>query len=181
MWREKTAPASEPLSLEEAKLHLRVENDDDDTLIGLLITAAREAVEKFLGRMIPERRFEIVLDRYPEMPYRFPILPVKAVESVTCFLEDGTEARLADGTFRLSADGSLLVDSWPDGTPRNYDALTVTVTAGTDPVPAGWKQAMLLLIGHWYEHRESVNIGNITSVLPQGFEMLLWPDRVVPA
>jgi uncharacterized phiE125 gp8 family phage protein len=180
MWLEKTSPTTEPISLEEAKLHLRVENVEDDTLIALLISSAREAVEKFLGWKIPERQFEIVLDRYPEMPYRFPIRPVQSVESIVCFLADGTSVELADETFRLSADGSLLVDSWPDGTPRGYDALAITVTAGTDPVPASWKQAMLLLIGHWYEHRESVNIGSITSVLPQGYEMLLWPDRVVP-
>jgi len=181
MWRQKTSPTAEPLSLEEAKLHLRVENAEDDTLIGTLISAAREAAETFLGRMIPERQFEIVLDRYPETPYRLPLLPVKSVVSIVCVLEDGSEIPLGEGTFRIAAGDRLIVDDWPQGTPRTYDALTITVTAGTETVPARWKQAMLLVIGHWYEHRESVNVGNIVNELPQGFEMLLWPDRVVPA
>lgn len=181
MWRQKTPPTAEPLALEEAKLHLRVENAEDDALIGTLISAAREAAETFLGRVIPERQFEIILDRYPETLYRFPILPVQTVESIVCVLEDGTEVGLTGGTFRLAADDRLVVDAWPEGTPRTYDAVTITVTAGTETVPARWKQAMLLLIGHWYEHRESVNVGNIVNEVPQGFEMLLWPDRVVPA
>ena len=181
MWRQKTSPTAEPLALEEAKLHLRVESAEDDTLIGTLIAAAREAAETFLGRMIPERQFEILLDRYPETPYRFPLLPVKSVASIVCVLEDGSEVRLTEGTFRLAADDRLVVDAWPDGAARGYDAVTITITAGTETVPARWKQAMLLLIGHWYEHRESVNVGNIVNEVPQGFEMLLWPDRVVPA
>jgi uncharacterized phage protein (predicted DNA packaging) len=50
-----------------------------------------------------------------------------------------------------------------------------------DPaVPQKWKQAMLLLIGHWYQNRESVNIGNITFEVPMSTEMLLWQDRKVP-
>jgi uncharacterized phiE125 gp8 family phage protein len=181
MWREKTSATAEPLTLEEAKLHLRVENAEDDALIGTLISAAREAAETFLGRVIPERQFEIVLDGYPETPYRFPFLPVKAVVSIVCVLEDETEVGLTEGTFRLASGDRLVVDTWPEGTPRTYDAVTITVTAGTETVPARWKQAMLLVIGHWYEHRESVNVGNIVNELPQGFEMLLWPDRVVPA
>ena len=52
---------------------------------------------------------------------------------------------------------------------------------GDDPpaVKQTWKQAMLLIIGHWYEHRESVT-GSTTSVVPMGAEMLLWQDRNVP-
>ena len=108
------------------------------------------------GKGDPRAAVWIILDRYPETSYRFPILPVRTVESVVCVQEDGTEVGLTGGTFRPTADERLVVDAWPEGTPRTYDAVTITVTAGTEVVPARWKQAMLLLIGHWYEHRESV-------------------------
>lgn len=42
---------------------------------------------------------------------------------------------------------------------------------------ADLEQAALLLIGHWYAHRESVVIGTITANLPQGVESLLWLRR----
>lgn len=35
--------------------------------------------------------------------------------------------------------------------------------------------AMLQLIGHWYENREAINIGNITSEIPITTNMLLQP------
>ncbi|MTC72297.1 head-tail connector protein [Providencia sp. wls1914] len=40
------------------------------------------------------------------------------------------------------------------------------------------KNAMLLLIGQWYENREATNIGNITSALPFATEALLQPYRI---
>ena len=42
------------------------------------------------------------------------------------------------------------------------------------------KLALMLLVGHWYENREVVNIGNITTVLPFGFKALLEPYRFIP-
>ncbi len=41
------------------------------------------------------------------------------------------------------------------------------------------KLALMLLVGHWYENREPVNIGNIVSALPFGFESLLEPYRFI--
>jgi uncharacterized phage protein (predicted DNA packaging) len=99
----------EPISLAEAKKHLRVEFEDDDTLIQGLIVAAREYAEGFLNRV-------------------------------------------------LAADD------------EEEDPPVVKQT---------WKQAMLLLIGHWYEHRESVTAG-ASSVVPMGVDALLWTDRNVP-
>lgn len=37
--------------------------------------------------------------------------------------------------------------------------------------------AMLLLVGHWFANREAVNVGNITSQLPLGFDALVSPYR----
>lgn len=63
----KTAPAEEPVTLAEAKNHLRVDDGltADDSLIGVLITAARERVEALTNRAIIDTEFEYFLQEFP--------------------------------------------------------------------------------------------------------------------
>ena len=60
-----TPPAGEPISLAEAKLHLRVDFDDDDSLIQVLISAARQAAETLTNRQFVTARWRMVLDSFP--------------------------------------------------------------------------------------------------------------------
>ena len=60
-----TPPAGEPVSLAEAKLHLRVDFDDDDSLIQVLISAARQAAETLTNRQLVTARWRMVLDSFP--------------------------------------------------------------------------------------------------------------------
>ena len=53
------------MSLWEAKLHLRVDFDEDDMLIASLITAARQAAETLTGRQFTTARWKQVLDCFP--------------------------------------------------------------------------------------------------------------------
>ncbi len=62
MWKLKTAPAVEPISTSEAKLHLKLDSDTtDDTLIAALITAAREIIENMTGRALINQTWEMSL------------------------------------------------------------------------------------------------------------------------
>ena len=60
-----TPPAEEPVSLTEAKLHLRVDFAEDDALITALITAARQAAETITGRQLVTARWKMTLDSFP--------------------------------------------------------------------------------------------------------------------
>ena len=60
-------PAIEPLALADAKLHLKVDFTDDDTLISALITAAREYAETFTGKSFITRSYELYLDHFPSL------------------------------------------------------------------------------------------------------------------
>jgi len=55
----------------------------------------------------------------------------------------------------------------------------IGVDTTTAPVPAPVEQAMLLLIGHWFENREAVNVGNIITSFPLGVDRLVAPYREV--
>ena len=77
--------------------------------------------------------------------------------------------------------------SWPT-VRRVFDAIRVTFTAGyaatdadppsVDLVPSSLKTAMLMLISHWYEHRETVVIGQVQAEVEFGFNALVNRHRV---
>ncbi len=60
-----TAPIEEPVSLAEAKLHLRVDYSNDDLLIAALITAARQHAENDTRRALVTQTWRQVLDQFP--------------------------------------------------------------------------------------------------------------------
>lgn len=64
-YREMSQPVAEPVDLPTAKNHLRVEIDDDDTLIIGYIVAARQMVEKMTNRSIFNRKVRLTLDYFP--------------------------------------------------------------------------------------------------------------------
>lgn len=63
-----SAAASDPVSLAEAKLHLRVDTSEDDTLIEALISAAVDFATRFLGRALVDQTWDLYLDSFPHDP-----------------------------------------------------------------------------------------------------------------
>ncbi len=182
-----TPPASEPVSLSEAKGHVRVEITDDDAYIGDLLVAAREWGENYQGRSWISRTLALTLDEFPTPPFRLPMGPVQSVESVKYTGSDGVEATVDPALYYLDDAGRLCLAygaSWPSVTLRPYGGVAVTYVAGygadAESVPRRFKQAVLLLVGHWYEHREEVVTGTIVSRVPVAAVDLLSQDRVVP-
>jgi uncharacterized phiE125 gp8 family phage protein len=60
-----TAPALEPVTLAEIKEHARIDGSDEDAYLTLLITAARELVERWTGRCIITQTWKLTLDDWP--------------------------------------------------------------------------------------------------------------------
>lgn len=58
-------PAVEPLTLDEAKLHLRVDFADDDDLIASLIVAARRYLESASKQALISQQWRLMLDSFP--------------------------------------------------------------------------------------------------------------------
>jgi uncharacterized phiE125 gp8 family phage protein len=186
-----TPPVLEPISLQEAKEHCRIDLDDEDALIGSLIIAARQHVEDVTGRQLITATWALTLDGWPwfiDVP-KAPLLTTPAV-AITYLDTNGTTQTLATTQYRVEASTGPTAGRarimreyavvWP--TLRSVgNAVTITFTAGYgtsgDKVPMPIRQAMLLLIGHWYRNRESVNVGNIVSELPQAFDALIGPYR----
>jgi uncharacterized phiE125 gp8 family phage protein len=183
-----TPPAEEPISLAAAKDHLRVDHEADDGLIGALITAVRDFAEEFQNRTYVTQVLELSLDAWPDKPViQLPRAPLQDVVSVTYRDYTGAESEWARDNYQVdprSTPGRLALAygrSWPSVTLPRIAGITIRYTAGygaADQVPEKFKRAMLLIIGHLYEHREEVNIGNIVNLVPMAGQAMLWQDKV---
>lgn len=178
-------PAAEPITLEEAKSHLRVPtNDEDANISGVYIPAARRRIEAELGRALVSTTFEYSLDAFPRssLPINLPRNPVQSVTSIVYIATDGTETTMPADDYVLdswSEPGRIhpvYATTWPHVRRRtNGQTVKVTFVAGygSGGVPQGILEAMLLLIGHYYYHREAVTVGTINKELPRAVGDLL--------
>jgi len=186
----------EPITLEEARLHLRLDADGsppshpDDSLVTTLITVARQHAETYLGQAIAQKTFEVAIDELPDganQTISLEMWPVNAVTSITYIDSDGVQQPFTDYQLDTYAKPAAVYpdERWP-AVKRVPNAVIISFIAGyTDnfspnpyPLPAGVKQAMLLLIGHLYQNRESVTEGQMYE-MPQGFTALLTPYRLM--
>lgn len=179
-----TAPAQEPLTLAQAKEHLRVDIANDDVLIQSLIRATRELLESELGRALVTQTLDYTLDAFPPGPLLLPRGPLQSVTSLTYIDSAGASQVWAASNYLVDLHSSpsrispAYAKSWPTLQDR-IAAVTVRFVAGygltPTSVPGPIAQALLLLIGHYYEHREQVidAVGANVLVLPQAAERLL--------
>jgi uncharacterized phiE125 gp8 family phage protein len=185
-------PAELPVSLEEAKAHLRIDFGDDDFYVAGLIEAATAHLDGWsgiLGRALVTQTWRQDLCGFPcDGVIRLPLAPVQAVTAITYRDEVGADMTLDPGvTTEVMTDalGPFVRlrggQSWP-ATAQGDDAVSVVFTAGygaSSAVPQAIRHAILLLVGHWHATREPVNIGNITSNLDFAVTALLAPFRRV--
>ena len=177
-------PAAEPVSLAEAKGHLRVDHGADDGLIESLVAAARAHVEQETGLAIIEQTWRLYLDDWPaDRCIRLRRHPVRRVGSATIFDAEGDPHALPETWLRLDtvARPSRLhvSEAAPPGARMN--GIEIEFVAGlaetANEVPDGLKRAVLLLVAQWYEFRGAYAAKDQPVVVPMGFERLIAPFR----
>lgn len=172
-----TAPATEPVSLTEAKAQCKVEHSTDDALLAILIQGARESAEQLTRRALITQTWEQRLDEFPSLGIELPMPSVLSIVSVKYTDVDGAEQTIDSANYALDAatsPGWVLpaVDyEWP-ATEASANAVRVRFTAGygaASAVPAAIKQWMLLQIGAAYRNREAFSAGISLAELPNRF------------
>lgn len=183
-----TPPAAEPITLTEAKGHLREDDTGQDALITTLITAAREYVEQRTTRALVTQTWDVSFAAFPrDGVLLLPKAPLASVTTVK--YRDGANVEQTLAATAYDTDPSALPgrvslatnQTWPTTYVRPQ-AVTVRLVAGYGAplaVPAPLVAAMKLALGHWYANRESVITGTIATALPMAFEALLAPYLVV--
>lgn len=167
-----TAPTVEPVTLSEVKAQAVIGHDLDDTLLSVMISAAREHGESLTGRSWAPKTLEVVLDSFPSGAIELPASPVTAVTSVKYLDADGAEQTMPDTDYYVDTDslvGRVVPkDAWPETADR-LNAVRVRYTAGfaAGSIPPALKQWLLIRVATLYEHREALTmVSNGRLVLP---------------
>lgn len=177
-----TGPAVEPVTLADAKAHLRVFNTTEDATITRMIKAAREHIEETTGRAIVTQTWKLWLDAFPRdgkitLP-RPPLIGVTAIKYVDT---DGAEQTLPADVYGEYPEGFVGTVArrhgkvWP-ATAVDPKAVEIEFQAGygatPSNVPSDLVSALLLLVDHFYHNRSETGDGPIT-VNPIASERLL--------
>lgn len=176
-----TLPASEPIILEEAKLHLRDTHPAEDALITKLIKAARMDCEHKLQRTLITSGWTLKLNSFSDLDY-LPMPNLLSVVSVSYFDSDNVLQVINSADYRVSGVGSYgyltPVESWP-AVYKRHESVSIVYTAGygaADDVPEPIKQWILFAIGDMYMSRER---SSDRPVVTQHFaDSLLEPYKV---
>jgi len=187
------------LSLEDLKLHSRIDGNAEDPILQLFLTAVQDWIEGITSRAMTPTQYLMTFDRFPrwQEPIEFPRSPLISLQSISYLdLFTGTTQNLT-----VSGSGVQVICNangrepgrvapvyetyWPRTLPV-IDACQMVFTAGyaddTDPTCAALKVIMLKLASTWYEFREAVSGGLSVAELPgaAAFQAILQP-YIVPS
>jgi len=174
-----TAPSIEPVTLNEAKEHLRVLHDDEDAYIESLIVAARQMVESgeswSLDRSLINTTWRVILDEWPCHGIELPRPPLSSVTSITYLDTTNTSQTLSSTLYTVDThnEPGRVVPSyasvWPEVLPH-INAIQIVYVAGygstAASVPQAIRQAILLCVSDLYEQRSNTVTGTIVNSLP---------------
>lgn len=172
-------PPDDLLSLDEAKLHLRVDSDDEDDLIAAYIAAAvawMDGWQGILGRCILTQTWSFTTGALASMRLPFPDVQ----SAIVSYLDEAGEEQVVDpagyrvrtikGVGHLTFGDDFTAPAVLAG---RDDAVTVSITCGQAAAPAPLKVAALMLVAHWYRHREGG-----TDDIPAPVKAVVAPFRV---
>jgi len=201
-----TSPAfaDEPITIEDAWHHLRIDtfpNDDsppvtvsgdDYWLENIGIPAARNWAEGYVGKSLVTQTLELAGTSFPSTYFELPFGPVQSVASIIYVDADDVEQTVDAADYVLNSDVwparvqlAYGVEAWPTARGTYNDVRVRYVTGYTPPndSPAGFvispslKIGILLMLGHLYENRETT-LATTLSEIPLGARSFLDKDRV---
>lgn len=186
-----TPPTVEPVTLAEAKEHLRFDTSlgsYQDALISALITAVRIYAENYTRRALVQQTLEYTCDEFPE-EFVLPMPNLLAVDHIKYVDYDGALQSLASSVYQVdynSVPGRIKLaynQTWPSLVRcTDYNAVRVQYLAGyaavgspTDDdalragVPEVVKQWMKIRLANYHALPQSIITGTIVSAMPRDF------------
>lgn len=171
------APTTEPITLAQAKAHLRVDHSDDDSVITAMTKAARAHIEAACAvRFAARTGATFKCDTFEDLA-RLPASPVTSITSISYLDTTGASQTLASTVYELRADGleaGIVLKSgqtWPATQPGSR--LTVTAAIGYASAPEDIQHALLMLTAHFYDNRSTVAVGLSVAELPMSVNAMI--------
>lgn len=151
-------PATEPVTLTEAKAQLRVTDDAEDTLISGYIKAARQMIEDYCGIRLVQQTLSFKGSRIADL-MDLPAAPIQSITSIAYLDTDGANQTLSADVYEEVLEGlSPQVRLKPNQEwPAIYvapDAVRVVALAGFTAIPEPIRQAILVCVTTWHDNRE---------------------------
>lgn len=159
---------TEPILLADLKNYLRVDTGltQDDALLGVMISAAREQAEILQNRDLVEKQWDLHYDYWPayRLRLRAPCKSVDLMQYTDLTGNVTTMTVTTDYVVDLSKEPAVITPpwnrSWPAFTPLPSSAILARFTSGYALDAPFWtgsgarvKIGMLMLISSWYENR----------------------------
>jgi len=178
-----TAPTEEPVTRALAIAHLRDNPDTDQAdYIDQLIPSAREVVEEKLWRSLCTQTWDFFFEAFPCGDIDVPLAPLRSVASISYVDADGVSQTLSSSLYSVDATSEpgrirpAYNEVWPATRDSTMKAVTVRAVCGYGSaanVPYKVKQAILLVVGDYFNNRESVVVGTISSRIEGALDSLL--------
>ena len=184
-----SGPTTEPVTLTEAKLWLKIHEDvsDDDELIRGLIATSRTWAERGTGQALLTQTVQEVWDNLHTRCFEFSLGPLVSVTSFEYRNASGVYTTWASTNYTIddvSNPGRLVVNNTStlpySGLTIYPNMIRITYVAGKSTpaeVDANIKTAMLLQIRLMYDNREDMPLGKETSVFARSAWNLLSISR----
>lgn len=184
-----TKPETLPVALTDVKRHLNVDWDDDDSLIEGYIQAAAFQVENVLNRKLVTQTWKALYESWPDKYFSVPFGKLQSVTSVKYKDTAASESTLAATEYISDIDsdpGRVVLGynkTWPTTELYPANPITIQFVCGygdIDDVPYPIKSAIMLLVGDFYAHRESIIVGSgqMVSEIPGYIMNLLGSYRL---
>ena len=177
-------PVPDVVSLDELKLHLRLDQDLEDTYLEGLLQAAVDFVENYTRRKLSQREEILLLNGFPQGVLRLSAMPVQEILAIHYEGLDGATHTLEPSSYRTVLDVEppliLPLSGWPGAVQPIPGSVRIQAIVGYEEVPLSIKQAVLLLCGHFYENREVMRDRYVHSYeMPFSVSALLYPYKVL--
>jgi len=172
---------SDFFTLDDLKLFLRVDHDDEDDVITALADAAITWCENYCNRKFAtglSATFYLSSFRSASLAYG----PVTSITSVLYDDTTGFEQTLDASKYYYDRPGQNPIRIYFHDVPdvEDYNSQPVRVVAAVGEAPTNEvKHAVRLLVGHWYENRRTVVTGTIATSIPFAVEALLSLQRII--
>ena len=181
--KEISPPAEEPVTLQEARTHLRLESGEDE-YISNLIVAARRHSESFQGRAYITQTWDVYMNAFPRGCIKVPLPPLQEIVFVKYMDSAEVLQTLDPSDYAVDcySEPGLICPAYGKSWPATYpeiNAVQIRFVAGygtAADVPQEVKHAILLKVADLYEHRGGDE--GIDKNINGAIESLLWPNRI---